>query len=129
MDNFAQAKCDSAYHATCLDFLFQREDLFPRGTTVFISGDHGPHFWCWDTLAYQSTVFGRYGLKLHIVGLCSYHAYNRCDAHGANIKKAARAEQLRGAGPTTPAEFAHLVSNQRQGKGGSRYVALLGDYD
>ena len=69
VDNFAQAKCNSAYHATCLDFLFQREDLFPRGTTVFISGDHGPHFWCWDTLAYQSTVFGKYGLKLHICWL------------------------------------------------------------
>ena len=49
--------------------------------------------------------------QLHIVGLCSYHAYNRCDAHGANVKKAARAEQLGGAGPTTPAEFAHMVSN------------------
>ena len=110
-DNIARTKCTSKYHAYCLDFLFQRDDLFPRGTTVYISGDHGPHFWCWDTLAYQSTVFGKYGLKIHVVGLCSYHAYNRCDGHGANIKKAARAEQLRGAGPTTPEEFAHMVNN------------------
>lgn len=111
VDNFAQAKCDASFHAFALDLLFQRSDLFPRNTKVYISGDHGPHFWCWDTLAYQSTVFGKYGLKLHIVGLCSYHAYNRCDGHGAYIKKSARAEQLRGAGPTTPAEFALMVKN------------------
>ena len=111
VDHIGQTKCDSVYHAACMELLFQRKDLFPRGTTVYISGDHGPHFWCWDTLAYQSTVFKRFGLKLHVVGLCSYHAYNRCDAHGANIKQACRAEQLRGAGPTTPAEFVTMVKN------------------
>ena len=110
-DNIAQTKCTSRYHAYCLDFLFQRDDIFPAGTTVFISGDHGPHFWSWDTLAYQSTVYRKFGLKIHVVGLCSYHAYNRCDAHGANIKKAVRAEQLRGAGPKSPAEIAHMVNN------------------
>jgi hypothetical protein len=110
-DNIAQTKCTAQYHAYCLDFLFQRDDLFPPGTTVYISGDHGPHFWCWDTLAYQSTVFHKFGLKIHVVGLCSYHAYNRCDGHGANVKKACRAEQLRGAGPTTPAMFANMVNN------------------
>ena len=110
-DNIAQTKCTAQYHAYCLDFLFQRDDIFPPGTTVFISGDHGPHFWCWDTLAYQSTVFRKFGLKIHVVGLCSYHAYNRCDAHGANIKKAVRAEQLRGAGPKSPAEIAHMTNN------------------
>jgi hypothetical protein len=110
-DNIAQTKCTSHYHAYCLDFLFQRDDIFPAGTTVYISGDHGPHFWSWDTLAYQSTVYRKFGLKIHVVGLCSYHAYNRCDGHGATIKKACRAEQLRGAGPTTPADFAHMVNN------------------
>ena len=76
-----------------------------------ISGDHGPHFWCWDTLAYQSTAFRKYGLKIHVVDLCSYHAYNRCDGHGALVKKACRAEQLRGAGPTTPAMFVNMVND------------------
>ena len=86
-------------------------------STSFFSGPtyshatHGPHFWCWDTLAYQATVFGKYGLNLRIVGLCSYHAYNRCDGHGAYIKKAARAEQLRGAGPTSTSDFALMTRN------------------
>ena len=111
VDHLAQTKCDAVYHAACMDLLFQRTDLFPRGTKVYISGDHGPHFWCWATLGYQSTVFKKFGLSLHIVGLCSYHAYNRCDAHGANIKQACRAAQLRGAGPTTPADFALMVNN------------------
>ena len=127
VDNFAQAKCDASFHAFALDFLFQRSDLFPPNTTVYISGDHGPHFWCWDTLAYQSTVFGKYGLKLIIVGLCSYHAYNRCDGHGAYIKKAARAEQLRGAGPTTPAEFALMVQNLPSAEARGITVCLLLD--
>ena len=56
-------------------------------------------------------MYRKFGLKIHVVGLCSYHAYNRCDAHGANIKKAVRAEQLRGAGPKSPAEIAHVVNN------------------
>ena len=111
VDCIAHTKCDAKYHSHCLDHLFQREDIFPRGTTVYISGDHGPHFWCWDTLAFQSTLFGKYGVKIHICGLCSYHAYNRCDAHGANIKRAARAEPLKSAGPTTSTEFAHMVNS------------------
>ena len=63
VDCIAHTKCDAKYHSHCLDHLFQREDIFPRGTTVYISGDHGPHFWCWDTLAFQSTLFGKYGVR------------------------------------------------------------------
>ena len=74
VDNFAKAKCDSHFHAVALDYLLQRDDIFKNGTHLIISGDHGPHFWCWDTLMYQSTVFKKYGVSIEVCGLCSYHA-------------------------------------------------------
>ena len=82
-----------------------------EGTHLIISGDHGPHFWCWDTLMYQSTVFKKYGVSIEVCGLCSYHAYNRCDAHGAVVKRYTRQEQLRGAGPISAADFTNMVNN------------------
>ena len=109
VNNFAQAKCTSSFHATALDKLCQRADIFPPGTELYISGDHGPHFWSWDTLMWQSTIFDKHQIKVEIVGLCSYHAYNRCDAHGAMIKKAAYKASSKGAGPITSTEFRALV--------------------
>ena len=111
VNNFAQAKCTSSFHATALDKLCQRADLLPPGTKLYISGDHGPHFWSWDTLMWQSTIFEKYKIKVEIVGLCSYHAYNRCDTHGAMIKKAAYRASTKGGGPVTSAEFRALVAN------------------
>ena len=110
VNNFAQARCTSSFHAT-LDKLCQRADLLPPGTELYISGDHGPHFWSWDTLMWQSTIFEKHKIKVEIVGLCSYHAYNRCDTHGAMIKKAAYMASTKGGGPVTSAEFRALVKN------------------
>ena len=111
VNNFAQAKCTSSFHATALDKLCQRADLLPPGTKLYISGDHSPHFWSWNTLMWQSTIFEKYKIKVEIVGLCSYHAYNRCDTHGAMIKKAAYRASTKGGGPVTSAEFRALVAN------------------
>jgi hypothetical protein len=112
VNNVAEASCTSAYHATALDRLLARGDLTPPGTELFISGDHGPHFWSWDTLMWQSTIFEKYKVKVEIVGLCSYHAYNRCDTHGANIKKAAQRISTRGGGPRSSTEFTDLINNR-----------------
>ena len=111
VNNVAEARRTSAFHAIALDRLLKRGDLTPPGTELFISGDHGPHFWSWDTLMWQSTIFDKYKVKVEIVGMCSYHAYNRCDTHGANIKKIARNMSTKGSGPRTSPEFAALINN------------------
>jgi hypothetical protein len=110
VNNVAESGCTSGFHATALDRLLQRGDLIPPDTELFISGDHGPHFWSWDTLMWQSTIFEKYKVKVEIVGLCSYHAYNRCDTHGANIKKAALRKSTRGGGPRTSTEFCEMIN-------------------
>ena len=111
INNVAGAKCNSRFHASALDRFFrERGDLVPPGTELFISGDHGPHFWSWDTLMWQSTIYDQYKISVEIVGLCSYHAYNRCDSHGALIKKAAHRQACKGGGPITSTEFAALIN-------------------
>jgi hypothetical protein len=45
VDNFARHKTNSDFHCRALDLLFQRDDIFKPGMTVYLSGDHGPHFW------------------------------------------------------------------------------------
>ena len=52
----------------------------------------------------------RYKIKVEIVGLCSYHAYNRCDTHGASIKKAAHRQACKGGGPLTSTDFAAMIT-------------------
>ena len=68
VNNFAQAKCTSSFHATALDKLCQRADLLPPGTKLYISGDHGPHFWSWDTLMWQSTILRSTKSKSRLLG-------------------------------------------------------------
>ncbi len=112
INNLASASCNSRFHASAFDRFFrERSDLVPPGTHLFISGDHGPHFWSWDTLMWQSTIYDRYKIKVEIVGLCSYHAYNRCDTHGALIKRAAQIQARKGGGPITSTEFTALINN------------------
>ena len=60
---------------------------------------------------WQSTIYDNYKIKVEIVGLCSYHAYNRCDTHGALIKRAAHHEACKGGGPITSSDFTALISN------------------
>ena len=55
--------------------------------TLYVSGDHGPHFSSIATMYNESTFFQRYGIRLHMFFLCSYHAFNRCDGAGVESKK------------------------------------------
>jgi hypothetical protein len=64
--------------------------LFARFDTIFVSGDHGPHFSSIFTMFNESTMMKRYGKRFHIISLCSYHCYNSCDAAGAETKTLAR---------------------------------------
>jgi hypothetical protein len=55
--------------------------------TLYVSGDHGPHFSSIQTMWLESLFFDRYGILLHSFFLCSYHAFNRCDGAGVESKK------------------------------------------
>jgi hypothetical protein len=61
--------------------------LFERFHTIFISGDHGPHFTSAQTIYNESTFYPKYGKKIVCLFLCSYHAYNRCDSAGVEAKR------------------------------------------
>jgi hypothetical protein len=57
---------------------FRREQI----SVVFLAGDHGSHFSAIKTVYNESCFFSRYGIILICLFLCSYHAFNRCDAAG-----------------------------------------------
>ena len=55
--------------------------------TLYVSGDHGPHFSSCATMYLESTFYQKYGIRLFLFFLCSYHAFNRCDGAGVESKK------------------------------------------
>jgi hypothetical protein len=58
VDNFAhETPCDSLYHREAMKLLLKRKDIFDGVKTLWISGDHGPHFWSYETLFWQSTLW------------------------------------------------------------------------
>ncbi len=48
--------------------------------------------------------------RLHNLFLCSYHAYNRCDGAGVNVKMLAVAAARDGRGPKTGEDYARLMN-------------------
>ena len=58
------------------------------------SGDHGPHFSSKETFFNQTLFFQDYGVILTDCFLCSYHAFNVCDAAG-NVSKTLASAALR----------------------------------
>jgi hypothetical protein len=87
----------SAYYvADVWDYHLNTEkgsEFFKKFDTIWISGDHGPHFTAVSTVYDQSRWWERYGKKVHCVFLCSYHAFNRCD--GAGTETLALAKRMR----------------------------------
>ena len=78
--------------ADVFEFHFQPNGsgLFENFDTIYISGDHGPHFSSVYTIFNESRMMKQYKKRFHIISLCSYHCYNSCDAGGAETKTAAR---------------------------------------
>ena len=72
--------------------------MYSNFNTIYISGDHGPHFSSIYTIFNESRMMRRYSKRFHVLSLCSYHCYNSCDAAGAETKTLAR--QLTKAGST-----------------------------
>jgi hypothetical protein len=58
-----------------------------EGLYITVAGDHGPHF-CSKNTFYNNTLFKTmYGVVLTDCFLCSYHAFNVCDAAGCVSKR------------------------------------------
>ena len=90
------------------------DDLFSRlkaashdGIIDFVqSGDHGPQLSSNDTIMDETTFFAIYQVNIHGVPLCSYHAYNPCDAGGSvpvrlDRQAAKKGEKSRGSAGST----------------------------
>ena len=86
-DDLSRA-CDAYYVADVFDLYFGSKEngckFFSRENiqVVFLAGDHGPHFSAIMTVFNESTFFKKYKIILICLFLCSYHAFNRCDAAG-----------------------------------------------
>jgi len=79
---------DSYYQADVTDFHFDETNahcpkLFEPFHTIIFVGDHGPHFASHDTMYNESTLSRRFGKKVKLMYLASYHAYSRADGSGA----------------------------------------------
>ena len=86
---------DSYYQADVTDFHLNEENplcprLFEDFHTIYFVGDHGPHFSSHDTMHNESTLFRRFGKKIILMFLASYHAYSRADASGSEDSTALR---------------------------------------
>ena len=114
--NFADKEaCDAWFTADVFDFHLSRGDnhhpgLFDHLNKLYICGDHGPHFSANNTILNETTFFRRYGKTLHCVFLCSYHAYNRCDAAGVVPKRLASQLKREGRGALGAEAYAHMVN-------------------
>ena len=84
--------------------------FFDDVDTIIQSGDHGPHFSCVQTVYNETTFFERYGKKVHNKFLCSYHAFNRCDGAGVNVKRQAEAKARDGCGPLSAVDFTSMMN-------------------
>ena len=90
--NPAERAHDSYYVADVFDFYFNIEregsSFFKmRGIKkIYLSGDHSPHFASKMTMFNESCMYHKYGLIIHCIFLCSYHAFNRCDGAGVEPK-------------------------------------------
>ena len=84
--------CNSHYVADVFEYLLHHPDEHHWGFLrkfhkIFICGDHGPHFSSKETMYNESTFQEKYGIEVETVFLCSYHAFNRCDAAGVELKR------------------------------------------
>jgi hypothetical protein len=106
--------CDAYYVQDVFDFHLRkdgdkahRSDLFSKFSKIYISGDHGPHFSSVQTIFNESRMKFRYDKEIEVISLCSYHAYNVCDAAGAESKVLARARAKEGLGLISAEDYEH----------------------
>ena len=83
---------DAGFFKDVMDFQLSPKDdhhngIFDNFDKIYLSGDHGPHFACNETVLWESRVKEVYGKIVEPIFLCSYHAYNRCDGAGMETKR------------------------------------------
>ena len=103
--------CDPYFVHDVMDFHMKPVEQGGSGilrnfTLIHVSGDHGSHFSATKTVYNESRMFERYGLKVHIISLCSYHCYNRCDAAGLVGKNLAASAAKEGKELRTSQDYA-----------------------
>ena len=116
LENFADTEaCDAWFTADVFQFHLSpgaehHPGLLDHLHTLYICGDHGPHFSSNKTVFNESTFFRRFGKTVHCIFLCSYHAYNRCDAAGVVPKRLSAQLKREGRGPVGAAAYARMVN-------------------
>mgnify|MGYP000494414702 CR=1 FL=1 len=78
--------------------------------TIYLSGDHGPHFSCLQTFFNESSFSEKYGKRLSCFFLCRYHAFNRCDGAGVVSKRLAGDLAKEDLGLVTAEDFATALN-------------------
>ena len=114
--------CDAYYVANVFQFHCGKRDAHHSGllssqkfSRIYICGDHGPHFYSANTVYNESTWEEKFQLKVRVIFLCSYHAYNPCDAAGVRVKQAAAAAAKRRVVYNTSADFARALNQSQYG--------------
>jgi hypothetical protein len=92
---------DSYYQADVTDFHLRELEkdcpkIMEKCHTLIFVGDHGPHFASHETMFNESTCRRRYGKKIILMFLASYHAYSRADGAGAEDSTNLRKDGLNG---------------------------------
>ena len=120
ISNFSHKEsCDAYFVADVMDLHMKGKanggsGLFDTFTKVYMVGDHGIHFSDIRTIFNESCMFSKYGKAVHVVSLCSYHAFNRCDAAGVHSKKLAFKEGKAGKPLTNAAEYTAAVNGDNR---------------
>lgn len=81
-----------------------------RFKTLYIVGDHGPHFIGKETFYNESRFLAKYGVKVHVLFLCSYHAYSEADGAGVAPKQLMKASQAANMAPQNAVQLANLIN-------------------
>jgi hypothetical protein len=92
---------DSYYQADVTNFHLDELNehcpkLFKDFHTIIMVGDHGPHFASHETMHNESTLERKYGKRIRLMFLTSYHAYSRADGAGAEDSTALRKDLIAG---------------------------------
>ena len=110
-----QGSCDAYFVADVFDFHLTSQaygsGLFKKFHTIIISGDHGPHFSSSKTIFNESTFHAKFGKRIRVLSLCSYHAFNRCDAAGAAVKELAHAKEKQGLALVSSSDYVFAIRN------------------
>jgi hypothetical protein len=104
---------DAAYVFDVFRFHLSASTEFAPFHKIYLSGDHGPHFTAKETFWHESQFKNLYGKDVHLIYLCSYHAFNRCDRAGYEYVTKDNDLQKSYQGPITAADYTDLMNAEQ----------------